>query len=158
MKPLWLPVLMLCVLTVSLSVLGTASAQASLKTDSSSPCATHRDVAWLVKEAEYPVVTEIFYTDLSYCARPFAVACAAQQFNPQRDTNVPFYKNPHFYHRCRAAYALVRARSNPRHYSYGICGIISWASIIGGPWVPEATLAAKLGTVIFGVALKLKCG
>jgi hypothetical protein len=158
MKTRWLLVPALCAMAVSLIVLGEGSAQASPKTGSSSPCATHREVAWLVAEAEYPVVTGNFYMNLSYCARPFAVACAAQQFNPRHDTKVPFYKNSYFYHRCRLAYSLVRTRSNPHRYSYGICGIISWASIIGGPWVPEVSLAAKLGTVIFGVTLKIGCG
>ena len=124
---------------------------------SASPCSSHSDVARLVKDAEYPVVDLNFYQELSYCARPFAVACAAQQFNPRHDTHVPFYTNAAFYHRCQGAYALVRRRSNPRRYSYGICTVVSWAAIIGGPWVPEATLAAKLATVIFGVSLKLTC-
>lgn len=159
MKFRWLLLPVLCALAVSLSVLGTSSAQASPnKVDSSSPCATHKQVAWLVKEAEYPINDLSFYNELSYCARPFAVACAAQQYNPARDTNVPFYRNSHFYHKCRMAYALVRKRSTPHRYSYGICGVISWAALIGGPWVPEVTLPAKLGTIIFGLSLKLSCG
>jgi hypothetical protein len=159
MKPRWLILSASCTLVFSLLALGATSVQASPKTDSSTPCGNHLEVASLVKEAEYPTVTGNFYTELSYCARPFGVACAAQQFNPQHNINVPFYKDPAFYHRCEGAYALVRTRSNPRHYSYGICGVVSWAAIIGGPWVPEVTLAAKLATVIFGVSLKeLKCG
>lgn len=158
MKPSWLLVPALCALTISFLVLGTVSAQASPKIDWSSPCGTHKAVAELVKDAEYPIVELNFYGNLSYCARPFAVACAAQQFNPRHDTNVPFYKNQYFYHRCETAYSIVRHRSNLRRYSLGICDVISWAAIIGGPWVPEATLAAKLGTVIFGASLNLTCG
>jgi hypothetical protein len=152
-----------------LLLLGAASVQASsaaqrfpsqaLRTAHiASPCGSRREVAQLVKEAEYPVVPDNFYPNLSYCAKPFSVACAAQQFNREHDTNVPFYKDAAFYHRCEGAYALLRRRSHPRSFSYGLCGVISWAALIGGPWVPEATLPAKLVTVIFGVSLKLKCG
>lgn len=157
-----LPALTSCRLAVFVLVQGTASASARAasppRAHASSPCDNHSEVASLVKEAEYPIVPGNFYTELSYCAKPFSVACAAQQFNPRHNLKVPFYKDRAVYHRCEGAYALVRARSSPRRYSTGLCAVISWAAIPGGPWVPEVTLPAKLGTVIFGVSLKLKCG
>jgi hypothetical protein len=63
-----------------------------------------------------------------------------------------------FYRRCKQADAHIRGlrRARPAHWS--ACDIIGWASIISGPFLPVESLVAKAGVIVFGSALKLRCG
>ena len=42
--------------------------------------------------------------------------------------------------------------------STNVCNIIGWVSIVGGPFIPEATVIAKGITVGAGAGLKAVCG
>lgn len=122
-----------------------------------SPCSKSNLNWWIKNVAEDPNNMS-FYQNQAFCALPLSEVCLAQQYNTAHNTNLSFYTNETFYHRCRQAYAHIRAlrRARPAHWS--ACDIIGWASIIAAPFVPVESLAAKAGVIVFGASLKLRCG
>lgn len=121
------------------------------------PCSKSNLNWWIKNVAEDPY-NYSFYQNQAFCALPLSEVCLAQQYNTSHSTNVPFYTNKTFYHRCKQAYAHIRAlrRARPAHWS--ACDIIGWASIIAAPFIPVESLAAKAGVIVFGASLKLRCG
>jgi hypothetical protein len=121
------------------------------------PCSKSNLNWWIKNVAEDPY-NYSFYQNQAFCALPLSEVCLAQQYNTAHNQNVPFYTNETFYHRCKQAYAHIRAlrRARPAHWS--ACDIIGWATIIAGPLFPVESLEAKAGVMVFGTALKLRCG
>ncbi|MBV9415700.1 MAG: hypothetical protein JO363_12035 [Solirubrobacterales bacterium] len=121
------------------------------------PC-SKSNLNWWIKNVVESPYDYSFYQNQAFCALPIEMVCLAQQYNTAHNTNVPFYTNRTFYIRCQQAYAHIRAlrRARPAHWS--ACDIIGWASVIAGPFLPVESLAAKGAVVVFGAALKLRCG
>jgi hypothetical protein len=121
------------------------------------PC-SKTNLNWWIKNVAEDPDNYSFYQNAAFCALPLSEVCLAQQYNTAGNTNLPFYTNKTFYHRCRQSYAHIRAlrRARPAHWS--ACDIVGWASIIAGPFIPVESLAAKAGVIVFGASLKLRCG
>ena len=122
-----------------------------------SPCSKSSLNSW-IKAVEDPYSGQFFYQNQGFCALPTEMVCLAQQYNTAHNTNVPFYTNRTFYIRCQQAYRHIRALRHARPAHWSACDIIGWASIIAGPFLPVESLAAKGAVVVFGAALKLRCG
>ena len=122
-----------------------------------SPC-SKSNLNWWIKNVVEDPYNYSFYQNQAFCALPIEMVCLAQQYNTAGNKNVPFYTNKTFYIRCQQAYRHIRAlrRARPAHWS--ACDIIGWASIIAGPFLPVESLTAKGAVVVFGAALKLRCG
>jgi hypothetical protein len=123
-----------------------------------SPCSKSNLNWWIKHVVEDPYSGAAFYQNQAFCALPIEMVCLAQQYNTAHNTNLPFYTNRTFYIRCQQAYRHIRALRHARPAHWSACDIVGWASIIAGPFLPVESLAAKGATVVFGAALKLRCG
>lgn len=122
-----------------------------------SPCSANNLNWWIKNVAEDPY-NYSFYQDQAFCALPISEACLAQQYNSAHNTHLPFFTNKTFYRRCQQADAHIRALRSARPAHWSACDIVGWASIISGPFIPVESLIAKTGVIVFGAALKLRCG